>query len=302
MPPSAPGLGALSDRQRELLGAWLPDLTVGEDMSWGLVETTVLRVAAGGRTLVVKAGGARDHHVAREVRAHREWTGPWLADGPGAPPDADRIGRLLHADVDARLLVTTYQPGRLVQDDAAAADPDTYEQAGRLLAALHGQLAVEDAGYEERANTRSERWLDGEHRIAPGDVARLRALIRSWPTPPAVVVPTHGDWQARNWLVDDGGTVRVIDLGRADLRPAMSDLDRLASREFRRYPGAEAAFLAGYGHDPREPGAWARSRAREAIGTACWAYQMGDDAFEAQGHRLVAQVLANACDARPASP
>ncbi|MFE5340288.1 phosphotransferase family protein [Isoptericola sp. NPDC056578] len=307
MSRAVPDLRALSDRQRELLSAWLPDVAVKEDMSWGLVETTVLRVAAGGRTLVVKAGGERDHHIAREVRAHREWTGPWLADAPDARVDADRVdadrvGRLVRADVDAKLLVTTYQPGRLVQDDAAAADPDTYEQAGRLLAALHGQLAVEDVGYEARANARSERWLGGPHRIAPGDVARLRTLIRSWPTPPAVVVPTHGDWQARNWLVDDGGTVRVIDLGRADLRPAMSDLDRLASREFRRYPGAEEAFLVGYGPDPREPGAWSRSRVREAIGTACWAYQVGDDAFEAQGHRLVAEALADAGGARPTSP
>ncbi|MGW6199374.1 phosphotransferase family protein [Kribbella sp. NPDC055110] len=32
--------------------------------------------------------------------------------------------------------------------------------------------------------------------------------------PPATLVPTHGDWQPRNWLVDNG-TVRVIDFGRA---------------------------------------------------------------------------------------
>ena len=286
---SHPALRSLSGRQRELLGAWLPGLVVEADMSWGLVGTTVLQVAAGGRTLVVKAGDERDGHIAREVRAHREWTAPWLsAEGAG-----DRIGRLVHADLDARLLVTTYQPGRLVQDDAAAAtDPGTYAQAGRLLSALHGQLAVEDAGYEARANARTERWLAGEHRIARGDVARLRALIASWPTPPAVLVPTHGDWQGRNWLVDDAGTVRVIDLGRADLRPRYTDLERLASREFRRHPGAEAAFLAGYGADPREPGAWFRTRVREAVGTACWAFQVGDAAFEAEGLHRIAEVLA----------
>ncbi|MFI2102752.1 phosphotransferase family protein [Isoptericola sp. NPDC019693] len=302
MIPDCIELGALSDRQRGLLGTWLPDLEVEADMSWGLVATTVLRVAADGRTLVVKAGGERDHHIAREVRAHREWTGPWLAGCRGASPDDDRIGRLVHADVDAKLLVTTFQPGRLVQDDpGAAADPGTYEQAGRLLAAFHGQLSVEDAGYEARANHRSEEWLAGPHRIAAADVARLRALIRSWPTSPAVLVPTHGDWQGRNWLVDDG-VVRVIDLGRADLRPAASDLGRLATREFRRFSGAEEAFLSGYGHDPREPDAWFRSQVREAIGTACWAHQVGDEAFEAEGHRQVAQVLGDADGARPACP
>ncbi|GAA1728720.1 hypothetical protein GCM10009809_25390 [Isoptericola hypogeus] len=279
-------LERLSARQRDLLGCWLPGVGVVEDMSWGLVETTVLQVVADGERFVVKAGGASDHHIAREVHAHREWTGPWLAQG--------RAARLRYADVDAKLLVTSYLPGRLVQDHPAAAGPDTYAQAGLLLAALHGQSAVEDAGYEARANAKAERWLAGDHRITPDDVAQLRALIRSWPTPPAVLVPTHGDWQGRNWLVDDDGTVRVIDLGRAELRPAMTDLARLAEREFRRYPGAEEAFLAGYGLDPRTPEEWFRSRVREAIGTAAWAHRVGDEPFEAQGHRMIAEVLADA--------
>jgi len=278
------GLSGLTARQRELVEAWLPGLEVEADLSWGLVETTVLKVAARGRQYVVKAGGDTDHHLARELRAHARWLGPWRRAGRGPV--------LVHGDAAAKVLVTEYLPGRLVQDDPAAADLDTYVQAGRLLALLHGQTSVEDAGYESRANAKAERWLAGEHRIDPDDVERLRALIRSWPTATSVLVPTHGDWQGRNWLVDDDGTVRVIDLGRADLRPAMTDLDRLATREFRRYPGAEDAFLAGYGADPREPDAWFRSRVREAIGTAAWAFQVGDEAFEAEGHRRVADVLA----------
>jgi len=38
--------------------------------------------------------------------------------------------------------------------------------------------------------------------------------------------------------------------------------------------------LEGYGDDPREPAAWHRNRVREAIGTAVWAYQVGDETFE----------------------
>jgi Ser/Thr protein kinase RdoA (MazF antagonist) len=60
-------------------------------------------------------------------------------------------------------------------------------------------------------------------------------------------VPTHGDWHPRNWIVDDAGVVRAIDLGRADLRPAATDLLRLSSRELRGDPTLEAAFLDGYG-------------------------------------------------------
>jgi len=37
-----------------------------------------------------------------------------------------------------------------------------------------------------------------------------------------------------------------------------------------------------------------RQRVREAIGTATWAYAVGDDAFEAQGLRMIDEALAPA--------
>jgi hypothetical protein len=66
---------------------------------------------------------------------------------------------------------------------------------------------------------------------------------------------------------------------------------RLATQELARDPGLEAAFLEGYGDDPREPAAWARVRLREAVGTAAWAHQVGDVAFEARGRRLIGEAL-----------
>ena len=104
------------------------------------------------------------------------------------------------------------------------------------------------------------------------------------------LVPAHGDWQPRNWLIHRG-VVSIIDFGRAAMRPAMSDFARLAAQEFRRRPNLEAAFLDGYGSDPRERSAWHRNRVREAIGTAAWAYRVGDETFEAQGHRMIADAL-----------
>ena len=47
------------------------------------------------------------------------------------------------------------------------------------------------------------------------------------------------------------------------------------------------------GADPRDAAAWQRNRIREAIGTAVWAYQVGDEAFEQQGHRMIAEALAD---------
>jgi len=83
----------------------------------------------------------------------------------------------------------------------------------------------------------------------------------------------------------------VIDLGRADRRPALTDLARLARQEWQGRPDLEEAFLAGYGGDPRESAAWQRTLLREAIGTAVWAHQFGDEPFEAQGHQMIAQAL-----------
>ena len=124
--------------------------------------------------------------------------------------------------------------------------PSTYRQAGELLAVFHAQTTGTDDDYERRENEKALAWLSGPHRIAPDTVERLRAEIAAWPTPAATLVPTHGDWQPRNWLVHDG-VVSVIDFGRAAMRPAMTDFARLAVQDFLRDLELEAAFLDGYG-------------------------------------------------------
>ena len=106
-----------------------------------------------------------------------------------------------------------YSPGA----DGTSVRTSFYRQAGELLAGLHEQSTIEGADFEARQKVKALAWLDRPHRIAPDLVARLREEVESWPTPPATLVPTHGDWQPRNWLVHEG-VVSVIELGRADLR------------------------------------------------------------------------------------
>lgn len=252
-----------------------------KDHSWGVVGTTVLEVRHGGARYIVKAGDERDHHIARELRAHRTWLEP-LTSRRRAPS-------LLHGDEVAKVLVTHHLPGELVQGDDERR-PELYRQAGELLARLHGGCAVEDEQFEVRAKEKTLGLLAGPHRIRANVAARLREEVESWPTPTVTVVPTHGDWQPRNWLVHEG-RVRVIDFGRADLRPAMTDLTRLAAQQFQDTPATEPAFLDGYGSDPREPAAWRRNRLREAIGTAVWAFDTGQESFEQQGHRMIDEAL-----------
>jgi len=275
-------LGNLSPHQRALLNQWLPDASVERDHSWGLVETTVLEMTHAGARFIVKAGGDNDHHIARELHAHLNWLGPWSGRG--------RAPTLEHGKAEAKLLVTRYLPGELVLESEYADVSFTYQQAGELLALFHAQIAITDDDYERRENEKSLAWLRGPHRIASATVERLRSEIAAWPTPAATLVPTHGDWQPRNWLVHND-LVSVIDFGRAAMRPALTDFARLAVQDFHRDPNLETAFLGGYGSDPRETDAWHRNRVREAIGTAAWAYQVGDEPFEAQGHRMIAEAL-----------
>nr|WP_230416428.1 aminoglycoside phosphotransferase family protein [Micromonospora tarapacensis] len=186
-----------------------------------MVATTVLEVTCAGSRFIVKAGGEEDHGIRRELDAHAAWLRPRTERG--------RAPALLRGDADAKLLVTRYLPGELVLGTEHADDPRVYRQAGELLALLHAQDVVIDDDHERRENEKSLAWLGRPHRIAAHTVRRLRAEITGWPTPPASVVPTHGDWQPRNWLVHDG-VVGVIDFGRAAMRPAFTDLGRLAAQ------------------------------------------------------------------------
>jgi aminoglycoside/choline kinase family phosphotransferase len=278
-------LESLCTAQRDLLARWLPGLRVVRDLSWGLVENVVLEIEVGPERYIVKADGESNHHILRELDAHERWLAPWIALG--------RAPRLVAGDRAAKILVTEYLPGELVLGTPAQEDPDTFRQAGELLAMLHGQPGHTDATYEANENAKVLRNLDKPHRIEPTVEARLREIIGSWPTAPAALVPTHGDWQPRNWLTAMG-RVSVIDFGRAALRPALSDWLRLEARDFRADPAREAAFVEGYDADPREAAAWYRERLREAVNTAVWAHLVGDEPFEAQGHEMIRRVLAEA--------
>lgn len=55
---------------------------------------------------------------------------------------------------------------------------------------------------------------------------------------------THGDYQPRNWLVDNKQT-NIIDFGRADSRHWTSDFVRLHHQQFLGRPELKAAFYGG---------------------------------------------------------
>ncbi|WP_251450992.1 aminoglycoside phosphotransferase family protein [Microbacterium sp. Marseille-Q6648] len=275
--------GLLAPAQSAVVRGWLGAPTLIEDHSWGLVDTVVLHVrASDGSDVIVKAGGRDNHHIRREIRAHARWTAPLVALG--------RTGRMRHASDEANALVLDRLPGVLVEGAASEHDVALHVQAGAVLRALHDQERHVDDADECHVTAKARAWLDREHRIAPALEKTVRRLLEGYRPRAVEVVPTHGDYHPRNWL-DDGGELRVIDFGRFDLRPAATDLCRLATGQWRRDTRLERAFLEAYGEDPRDGDVWRMDLLREAVSTAVWAYLVGDRAFEQEGHRMLDEAV-----------
>ncbi|UKA68383.1 aminoglycoside phosphotransferase family protein [Arthrobacter sp. FW306-05-C] len=266
------------------MSAWLQRPELIADLSWRQLDTQVLQVRAAGSMVIVKAAGPANHHIGREITAHTSYTRPLV--------ERARAGRMLHSSRDLNLLVLEYLDGEPLENTVGELAEDVHFQAGGLLKALHAQERRVDEDYEFRETAKSVNWLDKQHRIEPAMEREVRCRLAEYRPQPVDVVPTHGDWQPRNWLTDRG-TVKAIDFGRFHFRPAATDFCRLTVQQWQQAPSLEAAFLRGYGEDPRSQSVWRMNLLREAVGTAVWARFVGDEAFESQGHRMLHQALQN---------
>lgn len=285
-PPTAELQAAgLTPAQAQYVEDKLGRVTLVKDMSWGDIDSTVLQVARKVGPFIVKACGTGTgrHHFDRDIAAFQAGVTERLGSS---------AARLLHADKELGVMVLSYLPGSLVFDSPFALDADTHRQAGRLLRLIHADPAV-DNEWDAKTTRRALGWLDKPHRIPASDAALARLILEDRiSTPhPVEVVDTHGDYHPRNWLRDDNGTVKIIDWGRYERRPAFTDFVRCACQEWAAKPELGYAFAEGYGQDLRDTDDWKMEYLRQAIGTACWAPTIGDEKFEAQGIRMVAQAL-----------
>lgn len=276
-------LGLLDEAQSAFVESHLGVPQLLKDMSWGLVDTTVLHVRNAAAEFVVKATGPNNHHLPRELAAYESFTADFARSGQAA--------RLVAGDRVTNVLIVEYQEGELAQGTRFEWDPSIHQQAAHFLRAFHHRHSHVDQDYEVEVTAKALAWLDRPHRISPPVADEARQILGDYRPAPVVVVPTHGDWQPRNWLVH-GDRLRVIDFGRFAFRPAASDLCRLATQQWREAPSLETTFLDAYGTDPRDPAVWPVDLLREAISTAAWAYTVGDEDFEEQGHRMLGEALA----------
>jgi len=272
----------ITDEQSRLLTSWLGTFSVVQDFSWPMQDTMVLHaLVPSGDQFIIKAS-TTSHHIRREIAAHEV----------GFNGLTGRVPLLRHASAEAGILVTEFLPGTLVEGTPAEDDEETYRQAGALLQRIQQPAGV-SASYAKALIIKTHSWMDHAHALVPeyqlNHLTRELARLK----PGAVeLVATHGDYQPRNWL-QENGQVKVIDFGRADARPWVHDLVRLSHQQFVGRPGLEAAFYDGLAKvvQPHEADLWRLENLNQAIGTVVWANQVGDTAFEQAGRAMVERLL-----------
>ncbi|MFT3944448.1 MAG: aminoglycoside phosphotransferase family protein [Ancrocorticia sp.] len=317
-----------------LLGTVRPVEVVG-DLSWDTTTSRVwhLRDSNGTNLILKGAGPPMEKHIAREIRAHetaaRELSR--TSDTQRLVAGDSDLGILVLTYLRGKLVEGTdfefdpevhFQAGQLLgrlhrqgsqvappqaaqsdrqEEPTTALSPTTTKEMSFLATGSASATRSDDDGnydddYERNLVTRTRWWLSGEHNIPASQVAQINAILDTCTPGPIRLVPTHGDWHPRNWLVDDSGAtlhVMAIDFGRFDWRSPQSDILRLQLMQWNGRPDLEEAFFRGYGEDPRT-NSWQLELVYQAVANACWAHMMGDMAFEQQGLREISMILETA--------
>ncbi|MEU3189056.1 phosphotransferase [Streptomyces sp. NPDC006992] len=256
------------------------------DTSWAREGSRVWRAhGATGGTWYVKVH-LNDRFHDREVSALRTWV-PHL--GVAAP-------KLVAADTQLLALIVTAVPGRPLHGTALSPKEQRrlFHRIGALASAIHGsapaQPAVPDQG---PALEKLERHLhQARPHLASGDEEFLRTLTRRAQSLPGLdQVPTHGDFQLRNLLLDGDGSLAVIDFERSEPGPAIRDIVRLCDTWAGR-PDLYDAFFAGYGRKltPAEEERLAVESALDALSGIQYGAAHGDPAVLERGRHTLARL------------
>lgn len=274
---------------RQLAEQAVGRIATWRDASWDRDSSRVWR-AEGAQTGVwyVKIHqNTRFHH--REVDAYRSWV-PSL--GTAAPT-------LVTADSALRAVVITAVPGRPLHGLYHPPEQQLhlFHQIGALAAAIHRSAAPLPAKEGVPALAKVERHLDAARPyLRPGDEEFIHQIVaRAKDVPPLGRVPTHGDFQLRNLLLDDHGSLAVIDFERSEPGPAIRDLVRL-SDAWATQPLLHDAFMSGYGRalTPAEEERIVVDSTLDAVSGIQYGATHADAETQQRGHRTLARLRSHA--------
>jgi len=181
----------------------------------------------------------------------REWDALTLYT-PALGSDAPR---LIHNDEGLRMLLISELPGEPAAGTAVEWDAVVHYKAGALIRRLHesAQSVVSDQ-FARQCAARFEEAAGALDTVVPSSLlSEARLLIaRAMDISSLMMVPAHRDNHPRNWMVDSGGHVRLIDFAMAEYDPWIVDVFLLDQNYWRTDPQLRVAFLSGYDREMTE--------------------------------------------------
>jgi len=217
----------------------LGPVDVAEDLTSRPQAGRVLRVTTGlGEHSVVKWYlEATDFQ--REYDALRFYTPSLGTDAP----------KLIAHDDALHMLLISHVPGSPVVGTAAEWDPLVHYKAGALIRRLHESApAVVSDQFARTCAARFEEAASSlENVLESSMLQEARLLIaRAMDLESIPLVPTHRDNHPRNWMVDSGEHLRLIDFADCEYDPWVVDVLLLEQHYWRSNPELKIAFLGGY--------------------------------------------------------
>jgi len=196
-----------------------------------------------------------DSSFVKWYRDQKNYQREWDALTHYTPALGSDAPRLIDHDEGLKMLLISELQGEPAAGTANEWDPLVHYKAGTLIRRLHesSQPVVSDqfarqcaARFEEAAGS-----LEGV--VASILLSEARLLIaRAMDLSSLTLVPAHRDNHPRNWMVDPGGRVRLIDFAMAEYDPWIVDVFLLEQDYWRTDPQLRVAFLSGYDRDMTE--------------------------------------------------
>jgi pyruvate,water dikinase len=237
----------------------------------------------GGEVWEVSADGAR--YIVKRHSDSRHWRQEVAGYQRAADLIPGRVPRLIGADEDLTVIITTLLPGTSLDRAALGANEEreAYRQAGALLRSLHGATSPgPNAGIPGRliakahaaVATACQSLTSSETALVTSQISRMEQIAARLPA-----VATHGDFQPRNLLWDPAaGVLGVIDFEKAALAPAARDIASITAAVPQGRDDLSAAFYQGLGREPhgRELAAVIAFTVLTALIDYAWGQENGD--------------------------
>ena len=212
-----------------------------------------LRPTAGKVLKVVTRSG--DSSFVKWYRDQTDYQREWDALTHYTPALGSDAPRLIDNDEDLKMLLISELQGEPAAGTANEWDPLVHFKAGALMRRLHesSQPVVSDQ-FARQCAARFEEAAGGlEGLVSSSLLSEARLLIaRAMDLSSLPLVPTHRDNHPRNWMVDPGGHVRLIDFAMAEYDPWIVDVFLLEQDYWRTDPQLRVAFLSGYDREMTE--------------------------------------------------